>query len=139
MMGTILAISSHPPIAAEAAYGVGLLLFRPAAFQVLRSVRAAQGFPVLLFTAAPSSCPFSRFLRIPGRSVFQAPVRVPEGSRTSFRSFPAEAVHFLRPCDSIVERTFPVSPILPGIPGWFSPVSVCQDSGSPDAQTRGSD
>ncbi len=31
IMGTILAISSHSPFTAEAVYGVGLLLFWPAA------------------------------------------------------------------------------------------------------------
>jgi hypothetical protein len=108
-MGTILSISSHPPFAAEAAYGVGLLLFWPAAFQVLRSVPATRGFPVLPVTADPSSCPFSCLRRIPGRSVLQAPVPIPEGAGISFRSDsgPKPSV-FLRPCDSVVERTFPV-------------------------------
>jgi hypothetical protein len=98
----------------EAACGVGLLLFWPAAFFRSLGIPATLGFQVLLFTAVPSGCPFSRFLEIPGRSVFQAPVRVPEGSCTSFSSFPAEAVHSLRPCDSISERTFPVFIDLPG-------------------------
>jgi hypothetical protein len=34
---------------------------------------ATRGFPVLLFKAAPSGCPFSRLRRIPGRSFIQAP------------------------------------------------------------------
>ena len=32
----------------------------------------------------------------------------PEGSGFSFREPGAEALHFLLPCDSIAERTFPV-------------------------------
>jgi hypothetical protein len=63
---------------AEAAYGVGLLLFWPAALQVLRSVFATPGFPVLPVTADPSGCPFVPVFRqdIPGRSVFQAPMDI---------------------------------------------------------------
>ena len=81
-MGTIPRSSSHSPLATEAAYGVRLLLFWPVAFQVLRSVPATHGFPVLPFTAEPSGCPFVPTLRrdFPGRSVLQAPVPVPEGS-----------------------------------------------------------
>ena len=73
-MGTIPRSSSHSPLATEAAYGVGLLLFWPAALQVLRSVFATPGFPVLPVTADPSGCPFVPVFRqdIPGRSVLQA-------------------------------------------------------------------
>jgi hypothetical protein len=85
-MGTNPKSSSHPPFATEAAYGVGLLLFWPVTFQVLRSVPVTPGFPVLRVTAEPSSCPFVPTLRrdFPGRSVFQAPEPVPEGSGASF-------------------------------------------------------
>lgn len=71
--------------AAEAASGVGLLLLWPAAFKVLRSVPAAPGLPVLLFRALPSGCPFSSLSRIPGRSVFQAPVYASRRNRHRFR------------------------------------------------------
>jgi hypothetical protein len=42
----------------------------------------------------------------------------PEGSGAGFRSFMAEAIHFLKPCDSNLERTFPVFSILPDIRDW---------------------
>lgn len=59
IMGTIPRSSSHSPFPAEAVNGAGLLLFRPAALQVLRSGFATHGFPVLRVTADPSGCPFA--------------------------------------------------------------------------------
>jgi hypothetical protein len=47
----ILTNSSHSPFAAEAAYGVGLLLFRPAAFSRLLGIPATLGLQVLPVTA----------------------------------------------------------------------------------------
>jgi hypothetical protein len=49
---------------------------------------------------------------IPGRSVFQAYGEcIPEDSYTFSGPFGAEALCSLKPCDSIFERTFPVSSI----------------------------
>ena len=95
-MGTIPRSSSHSPFTAEAVNGVGLLLFRPAALQVLRSGFATQSFQVLRVTADPYGCPFVPFFRrdIPGRSVFQAPIPFPGGSGISFSSLGAEALCF---------------------------------------------
>ncbi len=86
IMGTIPRSSSHPPFTTEAVNGVGLLLFRPAALQVLRSGFATHGFQVLLVMADPYGCPFFPAFRpdIPGRSVLQAPVTFPGGFVTSF-------------------------------------------------------
>jgi hypothetical protein len=61
---------------------------------------------------------------------------LPEGSGFSFRVLLAETICFLRPCDSIAERTFPFSGDLLKIGGAESPVS---DFGSPVVQTRRSD
>jgi hypothetical protein len=95
----------------EAAYGVGLLLFWPAALQVLRSVFATPGFPVLPVTADPSSCPFVPIFRrdIPGRSVFQAPMHISLRILHQFQiTWGPKPFIFLRPCDPVVERSFPV-------------------------------
>ena len=51
IMGTIPRISSHSPYATEAAYGVRLLLFWPAAFPDTRPGFTTRGFPVLPVTA----------------------------------------------------------------------------------------
>ena len=85
-MGTIPRSSSHPSFTTEAVNGVGLLLFRPAALQVLRSGFATPGFQVLLVMADPYGCPFVPTFRrdFPGRSVIQALVTFPGGSVTSF-------------------------------------------------------
>ncbi len=121
IMGTIPRSSSHSPFTTEAANGVGLLLFWPAALQVLRSGFATHGFQVLLVTADPSGCPFLPVFRrdFPGRSVIQAPVHI---SRriwlpVSVHSGPKPFVS-LRPCDSVVERTFPVFFDLLNIRDW---------------------
>jgi hypothetical protein len=55
-----------------------LKAFRPAAFQVLRSVPATHGLHVLLFMAGLSGCPFGPVFRqdFPGRSVLQAPALI---------------------------------------------------------------
>jgi hypothetical protein len=60
----------------------------------------------------------------------------PGGDGISFSLPGAEALNILKPCDSIIERTFLVFADLPDIRDTrsFSP-----NSGSPDAQTRGSD
>jgi hypothetical protein len=42
----------------------------------------------------------------------------PGGFGTSFRSLGAEALCFLRPCDPVVERTFPVFVDLLNIRDW---------------------
>jgi len=96
IMGTIPRSSSHSPFTTEAVHGVGLLLFWPAAIQVLRSGFATHGLQVLLVTADPSGCPFVPAFRwdIPGRSVFQAPMSFPGGSGTSFSLLGAEALCF---------------------------------------------
>ncbi|OFY63470.1 MAG: hypothetical protein A2V64_11490 [Bacteroidetes bacterium RBG_13_43_22] len=60
----------------------------------------------------------------------------PEGSGTSFSSLGAETLCFLKPCDSVAERTFPVFFDLPDILDFWS---VHPASGSLDAQTRRSD
>jgi len=84
--------------------------FWPAALQVLRSGFATPGVPVLPFTAELSGCPFVPVFRrdFPGRSIIQALVTFPEGPVSSFGSILAEAIHFLKPCDPMSERTFPV-------------------------------
>jgi hypothetical protein len=106
-------------VATEAAYGVVLLLFWPAAFQVLRSVPATLGLPVLLFISKPSGCPFFRLAAYFQDEVsFRLRCTFPEGYGAGFRSLLAEAIYFLRPCDSIVERTFPVFFDLPNIRDW---------------------
>lgn len=71
-MGTIRKSSSHSPFAAEAANGVRLLLFWPAAWQILRSGLATLNRQTPLFTAVSSGCPFPRLPGVPGRSVIQA-------------------------------------------------------------------
>ena len=45
---------------------------------------------------------------IPGRSVFQAPLLISRRIWHQFQITGAEALRFLKPCDSIAERTFPV-------------------------------
>jgi hypothetical protein len=134
-MGTTPKISSHPPFVAEAANGVGLLLFWPAAFSRLLGIPATLGLPVLLVTAEPSGCPFVPAFRpdFPERSVLQAPVPSPEGYDSSFRSLRAETLCFLKPCDSVAERTFPVFLDLPDIRDLWS---FHPYFGSLDAQTR---
>lgn len=70
---------------------------------------ATPDFLVLPVTAEPSGCPFVRF-----KADFRDEVSfrrwriLPEGNCISFREPGAEALHLLKPCDSIFERTFPV-------------------------------
>jgi hypothetical protein len=77
-MGTILAISSHSPFATEAAIGVRLLLFRPAAFLLPKQ---DSGNPGLSGGACYSITFRLSFLShlaagLPGRNVIQAYVVV---------------------------------------------------------------
>lgn len=50
----------------------------------------------------------SRDGTFPDEMSFRLLCTFPEGFDSSFRLFVAEALHFLKPCDSVVERTFPV-------------------------------
>jgi hypothetical protein len=74
-----------------------------------RSDSATHGFRVLPVTAEPSSCPF-----FPPKQDFRDEVAFrrrcasPEGYGISFRLFRAEALPFLKPCDSVAKRTFPI-------------------------------
>ena len=110
-MGTIRLSSSHSPIATEAAIGVRLLLFRPAASASLAICSCnprLSGFAVygnafwLSFPPAEAG--------VPGRSVIQAfAASTPEDfCNYQFNSGP-KSVCFLIPCDPASERTLPVS------------------------------
>jgi len=122
----------RPQSASGYCYSGRLLFFR------LSGIPATPGYRVLHFIASPSCCPFSCRSRIPGRSVIQAYGAItPEGFRIRFSSiWGPKPFCFLRPCDSISERTFPVFVDLLNIRG---PGPFCSDFGSPDAQTRRSD
>jgi hypothetical protein len=104
----------------------------------LRSVPATHGFQALPVTALPSCCPFFRLAaefrdEVSFRHILHQPRRV----FASFSvHFGAEALCSLKPCDSVFERTFPVSIDLLNIHG---PGPFCSDFGSPDAQTRRSE
>jgi hypothetical protein len=110
-MGTIRKSSSHSPFATEAAIGVRLLLFRPAAFSDLSIcicnpwLSGIAFYSIAILLSFFPSCD-----GIPGRSVFQAyGESIPEDSRTFSGPFGAEALCSLKPCDSVSERTFPDS------------------------------
>ena len=75
------------------------------------------GFRVLPVTAEPSGCPFVRFdTDFRDEVSFRRWYIFPEGYCISFREPGAEALHLLKPCDSIIERTFPVFVDLLNIP-----------------------
>jgi hypothetical protein len=102
-----------------------------------RPSSATHGFRVLPVTAEPSGCPFVRFeADFRDEVSFRRWCAFPGGDGISFSLPGAEALNILKPCDSIIERTFLVFADLPDIRDTrsFSP-----NSGSPDAQTRGSD
>jgi hypothetical protein len=139
IMGTILTISSHPPFATEAAIGVKLLLFRPAVFPGLTiwscspwlSGIACYCITFLLSFLLPARGNFRdeasfRHIRHKPRRVFAS---------FQFNSEP-KLFCFLKPYDSLVERTFPVFYDFLNISG---PGPSSSDFGSHDAQTRRSD
>ena len=64
------------------------------------------------------------------------PGSFPEGSGSRFRSLVAEAICSLLPCDSIVERTFPVFDNLMNTRGRSGTGSLHSYSGSSYAQSR---
>ena len=106
--------------------------------EVLLPVPATHGFQALPVTALPSGCPFFRLAakfrdEVSFRHTMHGPLRV---SASLSVHFGAEALYSLKPCDSISERTFPVSIDLLNIRG---PGPFGSDFGSPDAQTRRSD
>ncbi len=74
IMGTTLAISSHPSFATEAAYGVRLLLFRPAAFLPPKRFSGNPGPSGNTCYSTTFRLSFLSCLAagLPGRSVFQA-------------------------------------------------------------------
>jgi hypothetical protein len=104
----------------------------------LRSVPATPGFQILPVTALPSSCPFFCLAaEFRDEVSFRHMMYQSRRNSTPFSvHFGAEALCSLKPCDSVFERTFPVSIDLLNIRG---PGPFCPDFGSPDAQTRRSD
>jgi hypothetical protein len=108
----------------------------PAASSDTRPGSATHGFRALPVTAEPSGCPFPRRSVVRGRSVIQALVPLSRRIRHQFQIFRTEVLHFLKPCDLIAERTFPVFVDFLNITDTRS---VSSGFGSSDAQTRGSD
>ena len=110
-MGTILEISSHSSSTAEAAYDVRLLLLWPAAFPDTRSWFAAPGFPVMLFTAYPSCCPF-----FPPKRDFRDEVSLRRWYRfpkvlNQFREIETEVFFSWSPVTQSLKERFRFSPI----------------------------
>ena len=118
-------ISSHSPFATEAAIGVWLLLFWPAAFI---APKRDSGNPWLSGSAF-YCITFLLSVPLPTRGNFPDEVSFRHTTQSSRRQSLSYCVFclaaylhfqfnsepkpfcFLKPCDSIVERTFPVSPI----------------------------
>jgi len=108
-------------------------------FQVLRSGPATPGFPVLHVTVLPFCCPFFYPRGVTsGTKCLSGTFHInPEGFLLHFQfNSEPKLFCFLKPCDSLVERTFPVFFDFLNISG---PGPSSSDFGSHDAQTRRSD
>ncbi|OFY58819.1 MAG: hypothetical protein A2V50_00260 [Bacteroidetes bacterium RBG_19FT_COMBO_42_10] len=84
--------------------------------------------------AVPLFLPFGRTFQ--DEVSFRLRCSSPEGCGISFRSLQAETLCFLKPCDSVAERTFPVFFDLPDTRDFWS---FHPGFGSLDVQTRRSD
>ena len=75
---------------------------------LVETFSATHGFRVLPVTAEPSGCPFPCLSVVPGRSVIQAPLPISRGILYQFQITWGRSPSFSVPCDSIIERSFPV-------------------------------